>query len=162
MDLYDCIIVFLEVPRTSHMTTEKSQLLAIPAVRPLGVASRDLLPTGDTDVESTGRDMLNEEMRFSSPKGSKNHGMHEVEWCYLIPCEGGRWIHASSTLLKALQTTHGRVMTGRDVTAKLHSGDWNISLEKVEMVCDVLSMSRSVTEMVVNLFGTNLGVTVDH
>lgn len=103
--------------------------------------------------------MLDEEMHFSTPKGS-SPSIHEVEWYFLIPCEGNRWIHAKSTLMKALKPTRGTLMTGEDVTTKLHSGDCNISLEKVEMVRDVLSMSRSVADMVVDLFGTKLGLTV--
>ena len=54
MDLYDCIIVFLEVPRTSHMTTEKPQLLAIPTVRPWG--KHAICPPVIQMLKSTGRD----------------------------------------------------------------------------------------------------------
>jgi len=66
----------------------------------------------------------------------------------------------SSAPMESLQATCGTVMTGEDVTAKLQSGDWKISLENVEMVLDVLSMSKSVMEMVVQLFGTELGMAV--
>ena len=50
-------------------------------------------------------------------------------------------------------------MTGEDVTAKLKSGVLNVSLEILSMVSDALLMSRSVMDMVVELFGTRLRVT---
>lgn len=100
-------------------------------------------------------------MDISLTKGSPTGGIHEMMWYFLIPCKNNRWIQVSSTPTESLQATCGTVMTGEDVTAKLQSGDWKISLQNMGMVLDVLSMSKSVTEMVVQLFGTELGMAVN-
>jgi hypothetical protein len=158
MDLYDCCIVFLEI---FHSPEGMPRLLAVPAVRVLGLRiARDPPPSDIGDVESKTH-VPEEEMRFSSSgKGAPNLGPDSVDWYFLIPCQGDRWIQLGLNPTKVLKTTSAKIVTGQEVTAKLQSKDWNVNLENVEMVNDVLSMSRSVTDMVVELFGTKLGVVV--
>jgi hypothetical protein len=160
IELYDTSILFLEVP-SDYAGDEKQRLLAIPVVR---VVSS--IPSHNPqlqDVESVGRDTLDEEMCFSSPKGSNNKGIHDIMWVTFIPCGGGRWIEAMAIDMKMLwgSPRSSKVMTNEELTERLESGYWNISLEKAEMVYDTLILSRKTAETVVELFGAGLGVSVD-
>ena len=165
MDLYDCCLVFLDVPiapPSPSETAPSTRLVAIPVVRSLGRTSKN--HSDDADIES-GRDLPPEwehdEMRFSSPKGSPNAGIDDVEWYYWIPCTDGRLIQVSSTKGMVLGAPRrGEVMTGEQVTGRLGTGELNISLETVDMVWEVIDMARSVVNMVVNLFGAGLAVNV--
>jgi hypothetical protein len=162
MELYDTSIIFIDVPARS--ASEKSRLIAVPAVRVLGATPAETLSRPrPTDVETVGRDMLDEEIRFTSPKGSGNLGVDDVMWVMFIPCGRGRWIEATSVGLKVLGGPPRRasVLTDEELTQRLDSGYWNVSLEKAEMVYDTLVLSRKTGEMVVHLFGTELGVSVD-
>ena len=162
MDLYDCCIIFLEISDHARPTAEKPRLLAVPAVRVLGNRNPPNIPPSDIDdVESRRRNSPEMNMPFSSSKGSDNRGIQEVAWYFFIPCQGNMWIQLGLSPMKVLKSTTGKFMTGEDVTAKLQSGDWGVSLENVEMVRDTLLTSRLVTDMVVDLFGTKVGVIVD-
>ena len=162
MDLYDCCIIFLEISDHARPTTEKPRPLAVPAVRVLGYRNpRNFSPSDIDDVESRRQNSPEMDIPFSTSKGSHNRGIQDMAWYFFIPCQGNMWIQLGLIPMKVLTSTTGKFMTGEDVTAKLQSGDWGVSLENVEMVRDALLTSRLVTDMVVDLFGTKLGVTVD-
>jgi hypothetical protein len=160
MELYDTSIVFVDVPAAGSASGEKSRAIAVPAVRVLGAASEK---KRSPDVEGVGRDVLDEEMRYTSPKGSSNMGVHDVMWIMFVPCGQGRWIEATSVGLKVLGGPPRRasVLTDEELTRRLDSGYWNVSLEKVDMVYDTLALSRQTAERVLDLFGEALGVSVD-
>jgi hypothetical protein len=157
MDLYDCCIVFLEVPApASAQGREAPRLVAVPAVR--SVSSMTHLKNTVTDIEAGAEDPEcdPQEIRFTSPKGSPNSDWW-VEWLYWIPCPGGWWIQVHSDKLKTLGVRRGTVRTDDELTKSLRSGERNISLESADMVREVVELSRTTARRAVELFQVGTG-----
>jgi hypothetical protein len=163
MDLYDCCVVFLEIPpimsETHSRATTGRKLLAIPAVRPLGAAlpvprivPRDI-ELGDSGNDGHDFDEL-EIHRHSSPKGTQAI-LGSTEWYCWIPCTRDRWIQVTSSQMKMVGVVmKAQVITSDHLTETLRAGTLNISLDGVDAVRNVIELSRHGASMIVDLFGS--------
>jgi hypothetical protein len=130
MDVYDSCIVFARV---------QGALVAIPTARVLS----DPL-TSELNVESSGidRDILQ--------KGSTNTG-RGISWWYWIPCGPDRWLQVRTEELRFLGTREAEVLTDMGVTEKLQRGRLVVSLRDVGEVRGVVSVSREVGDLLIDL-----------
>jgi hypothetical protein len=163
MDMYDCCIVFLPFPSNkSQPANEKvgQKWLAVPAARALGSIRPSVLVDihqiesghGNVSRGTSVIDYDDDRIRFSSPKGSPNAGMHDVEWIYWIPCTGGRWIQTGTSKMKILGSRKVEIQDAEEMTRRLQVGNWNISLENSEMIGDIVNMSREAAKSIFKLF----------
>lgn len=121
-DLYDCVLVFVEI---------SGSVFAVPGVRVLSG-----LPLGDV------------EDRVSSfePRGTSNNGS-QISWEYWIPAKddiiGQCWLEARGMKIKEAKTA---ISTQKELQTKLQGGGLNISLSQVAEVERILEESRKAAK----------------
>jgi len=149
MDLYDCCIIFLEVPSTTSANT----ILAVPAVRTLCASLRGPIPTpvGDVESASTALDLDPLELRqHHSPKGSPA-GPGDVEWFSWIPCSDRRWLQVRSSSLRMLGSKRrAEVLSGEELAVVLQGASLEIDSDE-KGVCEVMARSRAAAQIVMDL-----------
>lgn len=126
-DLYDCVLVFVEIAGC---------VFAVPGVRVLSG-----LPLGDVE----------DRISNFEPRGTSNNGF-QVSWKYWIPATdttlGQCWLEAQGMKIKGEKMG---VLTQGELQMKLQGGGLNISLVQVGEVERILEQSRKASEVLIKL-----------
>ncbi|KAB8596105.1 hypothetical protein FH972_025814 [Carpinus fangiana] len=130
-DMYDsCLVVFEDKANGS--------LSFVPAAR---VASQKPQPT-DTEKHAI-------DEKFPPRGGSSSED--GVEWWYWVPTAAGTWLQISGRAAGVCGTRQAEVLTDKQVTAKLISGDLFISLQTVQEIRDVVKNAAAASEVLLAL-----------
>ncbi|KAK0647077.1 hypothetical protein B0T16DRAFT_353944 [Cercophora newfieldiana] len=135
MDVYDSVIVFLEV---------SGEVVAVPAVRVLSGTSLK------AEIARAMGDPENSRPRFRMSKGLPNAGTGTY-WIYWIPCEDGRWLQLETEEMKILGRRQAAVMTDAQVSGRLDEPSINVSMSSAEDVKEALSNTEKAVAVLEKL-----------
>lgn len=127
LDLYDACVVILKVDGAD---------IAVPAARVLTSSPPP-------------RDPNDSEAGFELPlplKGGSNIGKPDSTWWYWIPCPDGSWLELHTIDMEILGERRAKILTGKQVTKHLASGEMYVSICNVEQVWETCDHSRVAFE----------------
>jgi len=129
-DFYDTCIIILNI---------QGGLIAIPAARALSSTP----PPEAVDFEK-GFQASHLPRGGLLPLGSwANLNENDGQWCYWIPCPGGRWLFFTTEKVKVKGARNASVLSDKEMTEKLKRGKIYVSLMHVDEVKEIVENSTS-------------------